>query len=108
MVKAYYPEGTDNYVIDYIDSDGIPHGRTIKHYDAINPDHYKCYSIETIDMMVKVFGLQQTAIYCEITAFKYRMRLGNKPENSIEQDLQKECWYLDKKQELENLMRGGK
>ena len=35
-----------------------------------------------------------------MTALKYRMRMGTKPDNSIEQDLAKERWYLNKAQEL--------
>ena len=35
-----------------------------------------------------------------MTAFKYRMRVGTKPDNSVEQDLQKERWYLNKAKEL--------
>ena len=37
-----------------------------------------------------------------MTAFKYRMRMGTKLGNTIEQDLKKEKWYLDKKKELLN------
>lgn len=66
--------------------------------DAINPDHYKKYQIEVIDMMVSIFGVQAAIIYCTMTAFKYRMRLGHKDE--ISQELKKEKWYLDKAEEL--------
>ena len=68
--------------------------------DPINPDHYKSYSVETIDMMIAIYGKEKTAIHCELTAFKYRQRLGKK--DSIEQDLEKEKWYLDKAKELRN------
>lgn len=66
--------------------------------DAINPDHYKKYPIEVIDMMVAIFGVQAAINYCTMTAFKYRMRLGHKDD--ISQELKKEKWYLDKAQEL--------
>ena len=65
-----------------------------------HPSHYNTYSVETIDMMVRVFGKEKVADWCEITAFKYRMRMGTKPYNSIEQDLKKEQWYLNKAKEL--------
>lgn len=68
--------------------------------DPINPEHYKSYSVETIDMMVAIYGKEKTAIHCELTAFKYRQRLGKK--DSIEQDLEKEKWYLNKAKELRN------
>ena len=42
---------------------------------------------------------------CEMTALKYRMRLGLKPENPIEQDLEKEKWYLNKANELRNKLK---
>jgi hypothetical protein len=69
-------------------------------YDHISPPHYKNYSMEVIDMMIAIFGTEATATYCEMTAFKYRMRMGTKPNNSVEQDLQKEDWYLKKAKEL--------
>jgi hypothetical protein len=67
-----------------------------------HPSHYNTYSVETIDMMVRVFGKEKVADFCEINAFKYRMRMGTKPFNSIEQDLKKEQWYLNKAKELRN------
>jgi hypothetical protein len=70
--------------------------------DAINPDHYKGYSVEVIDMMVAIWGEEAVAKHCEINAFKYRMRLGKKDNNSIEQEMNKEKWYLDKAKELKD------
>lgn len=70
-------------------------------YESVNhPKHYNNYSVEVIDMMVKIYGLDAAISFCELNAFKYRMRMGTKPENSIEQDLKKEQWYLDKASEL--------
>ena len=51
-------------------------------------------------MMAAIYGKAATALYCEMTAFKYRMRMGTKPDNSIEQDLKKEQWFLNKAEEL--------
>lgn len=73
----------------------------MSNYEHVNhPSHYNNYSIEAIDMMVKIWGNEKTADWCEMTAFKYRMRMGTKPENPIDQDLAKEKWYLDKAKEL--------
>jgi hypothetical protein len=72
-------------------------------FDKINPSHYKGYSKEVIQMMVDIFGAEKVAIHCECNAFKYRMRMGNKPNESIETDLKKERWYLDKANELRSL-----
>lgn len=66
--------------------------------DPITPNHYKSYSVETIDMMVAIYGKEKVATYCELNAFKYRMRAGKK--NGINQDLEKEAWYLNKVKEL--------
>ena len=52
-------------------------------YDFINPSHYKKFSIEVIDMMERIWGKGATAIHCEMCAFKYRMRMGEKPEQPI-------------------------
>ena len=72
-------------------------------YEHVNsPSHYNSYQTEVIDMMVRIWGKEKVADFCEINAFKYRMRMGTKPDNSIEQDLKKEQWYLNKAKELRN------
>ena len=72
-------------------------------YELVNhPQHYNNYRFECIDMMERIWGKEATALWCEMTAFKYRMRVGTKPNNSIEQDLKKEQWYLNKVKELRN------
>lgn len=69
-----------------------------KEKDAINPSHYKNYPVESIEMMLRVFGPTATYWHCILTAYKYRMRLGHKDE--IKQELEKESWYLNKAAEL--------
>lgn len=70
-------------------------------YEMVDhPTHYNNYSVEVIDMMRKIWGAEATALWCEMTAFKYRMRLGLKPDNPISQDLDKEAWYLARANEL--------
>lgn len=72
-----------------------------QNYEHVNhPEHYNHYSVEVIDMMVSIYGRAATAKWCEMTAFKYRMRVGTKPNNPVQQDLDKEKWYLDKSKEL--------
>ena len=71
-------------------------------YDHVNPDHYKDYPVEVIDMMDAVFGTQAVINYCYCCAFKYRMRAGKKPDQPIERDYEKEKWYLNKAKELES------
>lgn len=63
-----------------------------------HPVHYNLYEIETIEMMLAIWGVEKTITFCEMTAFKYRMRLGLK--DNIEHDLAKEKWYLEKAKQL--------
>lgn len=74
---------------------------TEKQYDHINPDHYKqSGSLEVIEMMVAIWGKDSVATYCEITAFKYRLRACKKPDQPAARDLEKAYWYEAKAKEL--------
>ena len=91
------------YAYKHVEHQEISRDMLLSNYEHVNsPTHYNTYSVETIDMMVRVFGKEKVADFCEINAFKYRMRMGTKPFNSIEQDLKKEQWYLNKAKELRN------
>jgi hypothetical protein len=72
-------------------------------YDNVNPNHYKLFPIETIDMMINIWGVDKVISYCEITAFKYKMRVGSKPTASVDDDIKKAEWYLSKAEELKEL-----
>lgn len=65
-----------------------------------SPSHYNNYTIEVIEMFRRIFGDDATSLWCEMTALKYRMRVGLKEGYPIEQDLAKERWYLNKAKEL--------
>jgi len=52
-------------------------------YDYINPDHYKKGSKEVYEMMIDIWGKDAFIKHCEMCAFKYRMRLGEKPDQPI-------------------------
>lgn len=92
-------------------------------YEMVNhPSHYNNYPVEVIDMMIKIFGKKETAMWCLMTAYKYRMRMGTKnikqvmmekdqlktkqPDNiesvyePLIEDFKKEQWYLKKYREL--------
>lgn len=69
-------------------------------YDNVNPEHYKKGSVEVFDMMVSIYGKDKVEVFCELNAFKYRMRLGSKPDNSVEQEMRKVRWYEAKLKEL--------
>lgn len=76
---------------------------TTDEYEMVDhPQHYNNYDYEVIDMMRKIYGDEKTAIFCELNAFKYRMRMGAKPTSPIQEDLKKEQWYLKKKKEILN------
>lgn len=72
-------------------------------YDYINPDHYKKGTKEVWEMMVDVWGKEAFIAHCEMCAFKYRMRLGSKPDQPVERDLEKAMWYEGKVWELKRL-----
>lgn len=69
-----------------------------KHNSPTSPSHYKTYDVEAIEMMIRIWGKERVAEWCEITAFKYRCRVGMKDD--VQQDLKKEAYYLAKWKEL--------
>lgn len=74
-------------------------------YDYINPSHYTKYTFEAIDMMEKIYGSEWVAIYCELTIFKYRMRMGDKPNEPVDRDMKKVKWYEEKMKELREKLK---
>lgn len=75
--------------------------RMIEQPDLVNePPHYKQGRTEVFDQMLKLFGKEAVMNYCEINAFKYRMRAGYK--SNIEEDIKKAMWYDSKLKELMN------
>lgn len=80
--------------------------KTEKEYEYVNhPDHYNRYPMEVIEMFEKLYGGDTTAMWCEMTALKYRLRMGLKPGQDCKQDLEKEQWYLNKAEELRKKMK---
>lgn len=74
----------------------------MEEYNFINPNHYKQMSKETYEMMIDIWGEEAFIKHCEMCAFKYRMRLGSKPGQPIDRDLEKAQWYENKAKELSN------
>lgn len=68
-----------------------------------HPSHYTSGSIEVIDMMESIWDKKYLIVYCEITAFKYRMRAGHKGD--IVEDIQKAQWYEQKAKDLKNALK---
>ena len=74
-----------------------------KPYEEVNhPDHYNVYDVEVVEMMERIFGIEETMSWCKLNAFKYRMRAGEKPTSTVEKDLKKEKSCLNKYKELKS------
>ena len=70
-----------------------------------HPSHYQGLevngtNVECIDAMEGLKGWYNTAIFCELNAFKYNWRVGEK--DIIPQELGKIAWYGNKAKELWN------
>lgn len=86
---------------------GTPEEKTepyIPQSNVNHPSHYNQYEYETITMMSRIWGVEAVKQWCTLTAFKYRMRMGLKDNNSIQQDFEKEQWYLDMARKLQTLI----
>lgn len=69
-----------------------------------HPDHYNVPGRkECIEEMIDIWGKEMTALWCEMTAYKYQYRKGEKDGNPMEQELGKIQWYLSKAAELRGL-----
>jgi hypothetical protein len=75
--------------------------------DPINPDHYKRGGIEAIDYLQAKMTPAQFKGYCMGSVLKYVSRAGYKCGNSLEQDLKKARWFLDKLIETEEQNNDG-
>lgn len=65
-------------------------------YEYVNhPNHYNRYPVEAVEMARRIWGDEAMYTAAQITAFFYRMRLGLKPEVSVDQDLNKEEFWLN-------------
>ena len=75
-------------------------------YDYINPSHYiQDDGRQTWEHMVDKFGLEETAIFCKLNAYKYADRRGKKPGENTEREDKKIEWYEEKAKELYKLIK---
>ena len=65
-----------------------------------SPSHYKNGDKEVWEMMIDVFGVEAFIHFCQCNVLKYQMRLGKKPNEPIERDIEKALWYENKIKEL--------
>lgn len=56
-------------------------------------DYYDQDRLNTIRTMEQVYGTRSVLAFCECNVLKYRLRLGKKPEQSVERELTKARWY---------------
>lgn len=69
-----------------------------------HPSHYNLPDRkECIDEMIDIYGLEDVAKWCEITAYKYKYRAGHK--GSVVEDMSKAAWYIIKARELKSKRR---
>lgn len=71
-------------------------------YDFVNPSHYKKFGKETYQMMIDIWGKEAYIAHCEMCAFKYKLRAGEKPDQPVDRDLDKANWYLEMANKLKN------
>lgn len=64
-----------------------------------HPNHYNVYDVEVLDMMAAIWGNEAVALWCKMTAFKYRMRMGYKVgvDPSVDFKKEQECLELMRK-----------
>lgn len=93
-------------VSNYIKASTTPIKKEGSKKEMVNhPLHYQGLevngtNVECIDAMEGLKGWFNTAIFCELNAFKYNWRVGEK--DMIPQELGKIAWYGDKAKELWN------
>lgn len=93
-------------VSNYIKASTTPIKKEGSKKEMVNhPLHYQGLevngtNVECIDAMEGLKGWYKTAIFCELNAFKYNWRVGEK--DMIPQELGKIAWYGDKAKELWN------
>lgn len=56
-------------------------------------DYYDQDRLNTIRTMEQVYGTRSVLAFCECNVLKYRLRLGKKPEQTVERELTKARWY---------------
>jgi hypothetical protein len=73
----------------------------INKYDFVqSPNHYNNQSIESIEKVYRIWGKEATIMFCEITEFLYRERMGLKPGEDIQREMDKINWYSNKRKEI--------
>ena len=103
-LKQY--EKTNGEIYPLLLVDGEVKVEEVPTYDFINPEHYvQDDGRQTWERMVDKWGEKETALWCEMTAFKYQDRIGRKPGEDIEREQNKIKWYEEKADELKAIAK---
>lgn len=112
MQYTYLAKSSTNFLLDVIIKQNEliadlrqtakPLATLASHHDAehesdavSHPDHYKTHAAECIVEMLILFGLDNFITFCQMNAWKYRYRAGNKANNSADQDNAKADRYIE-------------
>ncbi len=66
-----------------------------QHEAVDKPSHYHFFGMDTMPMLEKILGTEGYLGFLKGNALKYRLRVGKKKGNSIEQDVAKAMYYED-------------
>lgn len=95
-IAIYEKQSGEKFPLKFTDRKDI-------NYDYINPQHYvQEDGKQTWERMVDKYGLEATAIFCELNAYKYKERMGKKPNEELKREMNKAEWYEKKAKELRN------
>lgn len=61
-----------------------------------NPDHYKMFQAEAIDIIESALTHEEYVGYLKGNMLKYRLRAGFKEKSKRDEDLNKSNWYQDR------------
>lgn len=108
-LSQYVRENDREYGISILEGDSVEPSTPENlqpEYDYVNPSHYvQDDGKQTWERMVDKWGIEKTALWCEMTAFKYKDRIGKKPNEDVDRENSKIEWYVDKAKELKESRR---
>lgn len=104
VAEVPYPARTEK--VDFLGAysmDDIPdvlEGKEVTQDMVNHPSHYLKGEMETIDEMVTIFGIEKVIVFCQLNAYKYKVRAPYKGKQ--DEDLRKADWYLLAAEALES------
>ena len=112
--KEKYPDSTQKYRMEKLvyTTDAVKlefESKSISEDMMKQVDHPAHYNQpgrkECIEEMIDKYGWKNTAMWCEMTAFKYEYRAGEKDGEPAEKDNAKRDWYIRKADEIRAIMQ---